>query len=116
MNHRQENFVDKQVTYTLELDGQFFLVENVPARMNEETGEQLFSPSTLESLQEIIISEQQPKQVIHTSVYSYSDSISFLSFIDQINEEIPEEDDFKLPRDFAKNLDHHLYGTPREES
>jgi Mn-containing catalase len=45
-----------------------------------------------------------------------SDNVSFLSFIDQINAEMPEEDNSKLPRDFAKNLDHYLYGTPREES
>jgi hypothetical protein len=42
-----------------------------------------------------------------------SDSISFLSFIDRINAEIPEEEDSKLPGDFAKNLDHYLYETPR---
>jgi len=39
----QETLVEKQVTYTLELNGNFFLIENVPARVNEETGEQ-FSP------------------------------------------------------------------------
>jgi len=37
-----ETLVEKQVTYTLELNGNFFLIENVPARVNEETGEQFF--------------------------------------------------------------------------
>jgi YgiT-type zinc finger domain-containing protein len=38
----QETLVEKQVTYTLNLNGQVILIENVPARVNEETGEQFF--------------------------------------------------------------------------
>ena len=30
------------------------MIENVPARVNEETGEQLFAPSTVESIQQLI--------------------------------------------------------------
>jgi hypothetical protein len=50
----------KQVTYTLEFDGEFFLVENVSARVDEETGEQFFSPSTVEHLQQIILMQKEP--------------------------------------------------------
>jgi hypothetical protein len=52
--------IEKQVTYTLELNGIFFVIENVPARMDEETGEQFFSPSTVEHLQQIIMNGQAP--------------------------------------------------------
>jgi hypothetical protein len=52
--------VDKQVTYTLELDGRVFTIENVPARVDEETGKQFFSPSTVEHLQQIILNGQEP--------------------------------------------------------
>jgi hypothetical protein len=38
---------------------QVFMVENVPARVNEETGEQFFSPSTVERLQQIVLTEQK---------------------------------------------------------
>jgi len=38
MNNYQEQLVEKRVTYFLELNGKFFLIENVPARVNEETG------------------------------------------------------------------------------
>jgi hypothetical protein len=34
--------VKKQVTYTLELNGKLFAIENVPARVDEETAEQFF--------------------------------------------------------------------------
>lgn len=71
MNDWQEHLVEKRVTYTLELNGKFFLVENVPARVNEETGEQFFSPLTVEHLQQIILDKKQPYRVIETPVYSY---------------------------------------------
>ena len=67
----QEPLVEKQVTYTLELDGKLFLVENVPARVNEETGEQFFSPAIVEHLQQIILDGKEPDRVIETPVYSY---------------------------------------------
>jgi hypothetical protein len=37
----------------------------------------------------------------------------YLNFIDQINSETQNEK--IIPTDFAKNLDHYLYGTPKEE-
>ncbi len=40
MKAYEEHLVDKRVTYTLEIEGKFYVVENVPARVNEETGEQ----------------------------------------------------------------------------
>jgi len=38
----------------------------------------------------------------------------FLSFIDQINAETPTET--TIPKDFSKNLDHYLSGTPKEQA
>lgn len=72
MNNYQEQLVEKRVTYFLELNGKFFLIENVPARVNEETGEQFFAPSTVVFLQQIILDGQEPKRVIQTPVYSYA--------------------------------------------
>ena len=37
-SHEPEKRVEKRVTYTLQLNGQIFVIENVPARVNEETG------------------------------------------------------------------------------
>jgi hypothetical protein len=55
MSNDRECLLDKYVTYSLEINGKFFLIESVPARVNEETGEQFFSPATVELLQEIIL-------------------------------------------------------------
>lgn len=70
----QEVLVEKNVTYTLNLNGQVILIENVPARVNEETGEQFFSPSTVERLQQTILGKSKPDHFVQVPVYQYSDS------------------------------------------
>ena len=50
MHARQEKLVERRLTYTLEHEGKFYPVESVPARVNEETGEQLFSPATSDAI------------------------------------------------------------------
>ncbi|MEL6606581.1 MAG: YgiT-type zinc finger protein [Cyanobacteria bacterium J06614_10] len=70
----QENLVEKQVTYTLNLNGKIFLIDNVPARVNEETGEQFFSPSTVERLQQTILDGKEPEQNGQVPVSNYSNS------------------------------------------
>ena len=38
----KESMVETEVTYPLEQDGKFVLIEQVPARVCSETGEQFF--------------------------------------------------------------------------
>lgn len=61
----QEILVEKRVTYTLELSGKIILIENVSARVNEETGEQFFSPSTVERLQQIVLAQEKPDHFLN---------------------------------------------------
>lgn len=63
---------NRHVTYTLELDGKFYIVENVPARVCLETGEQFFSPETVEKLQSIVSENHQPKRMMETPVYEFA--------------------------------------------
>ena len=70
---QEEKLVERRVTYALEMDGKFYIVENVPARVDEETGEQFFSPSTVEHLQSMILGHAEPSKVIETPVYEYSE-------------------------------------------
>jgi hypothetical protein len=72
MNNEPEVFVEQRVTYTLQVDGQLHVVENVPARVNTETGEQFFSPSTVEQLQRIILSGQEPDHFAEVPVHYYA--------------------------------------------
>lgn len=72
--HKQK-LIEQRVTYTLEMDGKFYVVENVPAQVDEETGEQFFAPSTVEHLQETILGQAEPSRVIETPVYDYREKI-----------------------------------------
>ncbi len=71
-NFTQEILIEKRVTYTLEVNGKFFMIENVPARVCEETGESFFSPETGERIQKLIGGQEKPKRVIETPVYEFS--------------------------------------------
>ena len=67
-----ETMKETRVTYTLEIDDKFIIIENVPARVSEETGEQFFSPETVERLQGTIWGHERPKRMIETPVYEFA--------------------------------------------
>ena len=73
--------IETKVTYTLERDGHFYLVENVPARISPETGEQFFSPETVQRLQSFIFQKQEPKKVVQTPVFEFATWFGTLSII-----------------------------------
>ncbi len=68
----KETMIETEVTYTLELGGKFYIVEHVPARVCQETGEQFFSPETVERIQSLIKDGKKPVRVIETPVYEYA--------------------------------------------
>ena len=68
----EETLVEQKVTYTLELDGKFVVIENVPARVCLETGERLFSPETVERLQQTVWEQKEPVRVIETPVFEFA--------------------------------------------
>jgi len=67
----KETYSEQYVTYTLEVDGKFYIVEHVPARVCLETGEQYFAPETVEKMQNIIWEQRKPVKVIETPVYEF---------------------------------------------
>lgn len=73
MSTTEEKLKNRKVTYSLELDGKFYIVENVPARVNEETGEQYFAPETVEQLRKKIRGNMAPKKTMETPVFDYSE-------------------------------------------
>jgi len=72
MTTREGKFVEQEVTYTLLKDDELFIIEHVPARVNVETGEQFFSPQTVERLQHIIWRERQPVRFVQTPVFEFA--------------------------------------------
>ena len=67
-----EILVKKKVTYSIEVDGRFVIIEDVSARVNVETGDRFFSPETVERLQQTVWERYQPVRTIETAVYEYS--------------------------------------------
>lgn len=67
----RETYEERQVTYTLEMEGKFYIVEHVPARVCVETGEQSFAPKTVENIQKIISGQEKPVKVLETPVYEF---------------------------------------------
>jgi hypothetical protein len=68
----QDDFIERRVTYTLEMDGRFYLVENVPARVDARTGEELFSPETVERLHRMLHDGEAPMRFMETPVYQFA--------------------------------------------
>jgi hypothetical protein len=66
-----ERLVDKEVTYSVAVGDRIYIVEGVPARVNEETGEQFFAPATVESIQQLILGNAPPAHMLEVPVYRY---------------------------------------------
>jgi YgiT-type zinc finger domain-containing protein len=67
-----ETFSEKLVTYTVQIDDRLIVIENVPARVSDETGERLFSPQTVERIHEIVRSNRPPTRTITAPVYEFA--------------------------------------------
>ena len=67
----KELLIEKNVNYLMEEDGELVIIEKVPARVNPETGEQLFSTKTIQRLQEMIKERKKPARVIKTPIYEF---------------------------------------------
>jgi len=61
-----------RVTYSVVYNGKPVVVENVPAEVCEQCGEQYFDPDTVEALQKTIGGKKKPQKVIKTPVYDLS--------------------------------------------
>jgi YgiT-type zinc finger domain-containing protein len=68
----EERLVEQLVTYTIERDGELVIVEHVPARVNLETGERLFSPETVRRLQQIVWERRAPTRTIQAPVFEFA--------------------------------------------
>jgi hypothetical protein len=54
------------------MNGGLFVIENVPARVDTETGEQYFAPDTVARLQEIVRGGEKPARIIEAPVFDYA--------------------------------------------
>ena len=71
-DYKTRQLEKKEVRYTLLKGDQFIIIENVPARVDVETGEEYFSPQTVEQLKKIILEKDKPVRTIRTPVFDFS--------------------------------------------
>lgn len=62
----------KEVTYSIELDGRWIVVEHVPAKVCPQCGEKMFSPDTVKRLQHTMWSKRVPTKILETPVFDYT--------------------------------------------
>lgn len=71
VNWPNEDLIETSVQYVFATDDHFFVFENVPARVNRVTGEQLFAPTTVRRIQQIVLSAQKPDRIVQAKVYDW---------------------------------------------
>ena len=67
-----ESLEEKLVTYTVEVNGQIIVIEHVPARVCIETGEQFFSPQTVDRIHSIVRGEVKPARKMPVPVFEFA--------------------------------------------
>lgn len=71
-NQWKETMVNQKVRYTIEVEGKLIIIESVPARVCLETGEQFFSPETVEHLQRMVWEQKKPVRVVKVPVFEFA--------------------------------------------
>jgi YgiT-type zinc finger domain-containing protein len=65
---------EREVTYTIELDGKWIIIEHVPAKVCPQCGERLFSADTVERLQRTAWEQKAPCRVLGIPVFDFASS------------------------------------------
>lgn len=95
-----------EVTGTVDAQGQLFLDQ--PLQVTHSAKVRVI----------VLLSENENMNVEGNEVENDSQDFSaqsFLNMIDEIRAQVQGEEWKKLPTDLAKNIDHYLYGSPKEE-
>lgn len=61
----------KNISEVFQIDGKFYLVENIPATVCSNCGEAIFSRATTEHIRSMLHGNYQPIQTISMDVYAY---------------------------------------------
>mgnify|MGYP001567061905 CR=1 FL=1 len=63
--------VERNVSYTIEFNERLHIIEHVPAKECLQCGERLYTPETVEKIQNAIWQNRKPDRVIKTPVVDY---------------------------------------------
>lgn len=70
----QGELEERRITYTQELDGNFYIVTDVPAQVCSQCAEQYLSPETVDALQDLI-ERGEVQRTIHVPVFEFPRAI-----------------------------------------
>lgn len=65
----KEPLTEQRVTHAVMTDNGAVVLENVPARVNTDTGERLFSPETVRKIEGVLRGRPRPSRTVETPVY-----------------------------------------------
>jgi len=60
-----------KITFSQEVNGMLEVVENVPAEVCTQCGDQLFDPKTVRTLEKILRSKRKPTKTISVPVFDF---------------------------------------------
>jgi len=63
----------EKIVYSIYYNQSPIIIENVPADVCEQCGEQFFDPETVEMIQQVVWSSKTPKRTIATPVYDLAE-------------------------------------------
>lgn len=63
------------VSEVFDIDGKFYLVENIPATVCARCQEEVFSRETTEQVRRMLQGERKPVRSISLEVFSYSEAV-----------------------------------------
>ena len=64
------------ITEVFRISGKFYLVENIPATVCGNCGEEIFSRETTENIREMLHDGNQPRRSISVDVFAYQSEAS----------------------------------------
>jgi HTH-type transcriptional regulator/antitoxin MqsA len=70
-----EEFQIDYVNEVFQIDGKFYLVENIPAEVCSRCGEEIFSRETTERIRVMLHEETKPLKSISMDVFTYSPKV-----------------------------------------
>ncbi len=65
---------ERLIRYVQEFDGRVVIVENVPAKVCTQCGEELIQPEIAEKIQRLVWEQPSPKREAHVPIYDLAEA------------------------------------------
>lgn len=66
-----KTYQEEYVSEVFNINGKFYLVENIPSQVCTRCGEEIFSKETTENIRRLLHGDSKPQKSISVDVFSY---------------------------------------------